>query len=79
MLYICIFATVSLVAILLHHLGKLVSEYRSEMKYLSSRKLRDLHKGVTCCVIAGLRKKDFKTRVYLQCIVVELASRGEKL
>ena len=79
MLYIYIFATVSLVAILLHHLGKLVSEYRSEIKHLSSRKLRDLHKCVTCCVIAGLRKKDFKTRVYLQCIVVELTSRGEKL
>ena len=79
MLYIYIFATVSLVAILLHHLGKLVSEYRSEMKHLSSRKLRDLHKCVTCCITAGLRKKDFKTRVYLQCIVVELTSRGEKL
>ena len=79
MLYIYIFATVSLVAILLHHLGKLVSEYRSEMKHLSSRKLRDLHKSVTCCTTTGLRKKDFKTRVYLQCIVIELTSRGEKL
>ena len=79
MLYIYIFATMSLVTILLHHLSKLVNEYHSEIKHLSSRKLRDLHKDVTYCVIAGLRKKDFKTRVYLQCIVVELASRGEKL
>ena len=30
-------------------------------------------------LVMKLAKNDFKTRVYLQCIVVELASRGEKL
>ena len=79
MIHIIMLAILSLLAILIYHLYVLVDGYFDELHYLSSRKLRDLRGGIIACILGGLKKKDFKTRVYLACIEIELQKRGEKL
>ena len=79
MLYLASFVIGALIGLLILHINILVLRYEGDLKRLSSRKLRDLHRSVTVCCKNGLRKKTFAVRVYLACIWIELIRRGEKL